>query len=42
MYGKTLAWSLDLPLIGVHHLEGHLFAPTLEDPESRRRSWRCW
>lgn len=33
MYGKTLAWSLDRPLIGVHHLEGHLFAPTLEDPE---------
>ncbi len=32
MYGKTLAWRLDLPLIGVHHLEGHLFAPTLEDP----------
>jgi N6-L-threonylcarbamoyladenine synthase len=33
MYGKTLAFSLDKPLIGVNHLEGHLFAPTLEDPE---------
>jgi N6-L-threonylcarbamoyladenine synthase len=33
MYGKTLAFSLDSPLIGVNHLEGHLFAPTLEDPE---------
>jgi N6-L-threonylcarbamoyladenine synthase len=32
MYGKTLAWSLHLPLIGVHHLEGHLFAAALEDP----------
>ena len=32
MYGKTLAWRLDLPLIGVHHLEGHLFAASLEDP----------
>ena len=32
-YGKTLAFSLDLPLIGVNHLEGHLFAPSLEDPE---------
>ena len=32
MYGKTLAFSADLPLIGVNHLEGHLFAPTLEDP----------
>ena len=33
MYGKTLAYRLDQPFIGVHHLEGHLFAPTLEDPE---------
>jgi N6-L-threonylcarbamoyladenine synthase len=33
MYGKTLAFSLDRPLIGVNHLEGHLFAPTLEDPK---------
>jgi N6-L-threonylcarbamoyladenine synthase len=33
MYGKTLAFSLDCLLIGVNHLEGHLFAPTLEDPE---------
>jgi N6-L-threonylcarbamoyladenine synthase len=33
MYGKTLAWSLDRPLLGVNHLEGHLFAPVLEDPE---------
>jgi N6-L-threonylcarbamoyladenine synthase len=33
MYGKTLAFSLDRPFIGVNHLEGHLFAPTLEDSE---------
>jgi N6-L-threonylcarbamoyladenine synthase len=33
MYGKTLAFSLDRPLIGINHLEGHLFAPTLEDTE---------
>lgn len=32
MYGKTLARRLGVPLLGVHHLEGHLFAPTLEDP----------
>ena len=32
MYAKTLAWSLDKPMLGVHHLEGHLFAPRLEDP----------
>lgn len=35
MYGKTLAWSSGIPLIGVNHLEGHLFAPTLEDPDLR-------
>ena len=33
MYGKTLAFSADRPLIGVNHLEGHLFAPTLEDAD---------
>jgi N6-L-threonylcarbamoyladenine synthase len=33
LYGKGLAYSLDRPLLGVNHLEGHLFAPTLEDPE---------
>lgn len=29
-WSKTLAWREQLPLVGVHHLEGHLFAPTLE------------
>jgi N6-L-threonylcarbamoyladenine synthase len=33
MYGKTLAFSLDRPLLGVNHMEGHIFAPVLEDPE---------
>ncbi|HZE74050.1 MAG TPA: tRNA (adenosine(37)-N6)-threonylcarbamoyltransferase complex transferase subunit TsaD [Gemmatimonadales bacterium] len=33
MYGKTLAYTLDRPFLGVNHLEGHLFAPTLEDAE---------
>ena len=33
MYGKALAWRHGLPLIGVHHLEGHLFAPVLEHPD---------
>ncbi|MDH3496193.1 MAG: tRNA (adenosine(37)-N6)-threonylcarbamoyltransferase complex transferase subunit TsaD [Gemmatimonadota bacterium] len=32
-YAKALAAALDRPLVGVHHLEGHLFAPTLDDPE---------
>ncbi|MEO8478489.1 MAG: tRNA (adenosine(37)-N6)-threonylcarbamoyltransferase complex transferase subunit TsaD [Gemmatimonadota bacterium] len=31
-WSKTMAWRERLPLIGVHHLEGHLFAPVLEDP----------
>ena len=31
-WAKTLAWREELPLIGVHHMEGHLFAPVLEDP----------
>jgi N6-L-threonylcarbamoyladenine synthase len=31
MYGKALAWALRKPFLGVHHMEGHLFAPTLED-----------
>jgi N6-L-threonylcarbamoyladenine synthase len=34
-WAKTLAWREQLPLIGVHHLEGHLFAPTLEDPSAQ-------
>ena len=33
MYAKGLAWSLGRPLIGVHHHEGHLFAPALEHPD---------
>jgi len=32
MYAKGLAVSLGRPLIGVHHHEGHLFSPVLEDP----------
>jgi N6-L-threonylcarbamoyladenine synthase len=30
-FAKSLAASRRLPLIGVHHMEGHLFATTLED-----------
>jgi N6-L-threonylcarbamoyladenine synthase len=28
---RSLAWALDLPAIGVHHMEGHLLAPLMED-----------
>jgi len=31
VYGKSLALAGERALIGVHHMEGHLFAPTLED-----------
>ncbi|HEX9977926.1 MAG TPA: tRNA (adenosine(37)-N6)-threonylcarbamoyltransferase complex transferase subunit TsaD [Acidimicrobiia bacterium] len=31
-YGKALAWALDVPFIGVDHMEGHLFAPRFENP----------
>ena len=27
---RALAWALDVPAIGVHHMEGHLLAPLLE------------
>jgi N6-L-threonylcarbamoyladenine synthase len=30
---KALAFSASIPLIGVHHLEGHMFAPLLTHPE---------
>ena len=28
---KSLAWSWGIPVLGVHHMEGHLLAPMLED-----------
>jgi len=28
---KSLAWSWSIPAIGVHHMEGHLLAPMLEE-----------
>ncbi len=29
--GRSLAWALDIPAVAVHHMEGHLLAPMLED-----------
>jgi N6-L-threonylcarbamoyladenine synthase len=29
-FGKALAFALDIPLVGVNHLEGHLYAALLE------------
>ena len=28
---RALAWALDVPAVGVHHMEGHLLAPLMED-----------
>lgn len=28
---RTLAWALDIPALAIHHMEGHLLAPLLED-----------
>jgi len=29
--GRSLAWTLGIPAIAVHHMEGHLLAPMLEE-----------
>lgn len=31
-FARSLAWSLGIPAVGVHHMEAHLLAPMLEDP----------
>jgi N6-L-threonylcarbamoyladenine synthase len=33
VYAKALAYATDRALVGVHHMEGHLFAPVVEDPD---------
>ena len=33
-FAKSLAYALDVPGVGVHHMEGHLFATALEDGEA--------
>jgi N6-L-threonylcarbamoyladenine synthase len=33
-FAKALAYALKAPLAGVHHMEGHLFATSLEHPEA--------
>lgn len=32
-FAKGASWALDIPLIGVNHLEGHLYANKLADPD---------
>jgi N6-L-threonylcarbamoyladenine synthase len=33
-FAKALAFALEVPVIGVHHMEGHLFATSLEQREA--------
>lgn len=33
-YAKALAFARGIPVIGTHHMEGHLFATALEHPEA--------
>ncbi len=39
---RSLAWALEVPAVGVHHMEGHLLAPLMEDDPPQARSLRCW
>ena len=32
-FAKTLAFALDRPALGIHHMEGHLLAPLMEAPD---------
>jgi len=33
-FAKSLAWTLGVPLVAVHHMEGHLFAASLEQADA--------
>ena len=32
---QSLAWGLDIPALGVHHMEGHLLAPLTGDKQTK-------
>lgn len=32
-YAKSLAYSLDVPLVGVNHIEGHVYSVAFENPQ---------
>jgi N6-L-threonylcarbamoyladenine synthase len=34
-WAKAVAFALGKPLVGVHHMEAHLFGPVLEDPDAQ-------
>jgi N6-L-threonylcarbamoyladenine synthase len=39
---NALAYALDIPTIGIHHLEGHLLSPCCPTPPLHFLLWRCW
>ena len=39
--GCSLAWALDLPSVEVHHMEGHLLAPLLDDDNQPEFPFVC-
>lgn len=36
LFGRSLAYGLGVPAVGVHHMEGHLLAPMIEPMADRR------
>jgi len=32
-YAKALAWGLDIPLVGINHIEGHVYSVAFENPQ---------
>jgi N6-L-threonylcarbamoyladenine synthase len=34
-FAKALAWGLDIPFVGVNHIEGHVFSVVFENPPVR-------
>lgn len=34
LFGRSLAYGLGIPAIGIHHMEAHLLAPLLDDKEN--------
>jgi len=40
--GRSLAYALSIPAVGVHHMEAHLLAPLMEDEVRNFHFWHCW
>lgn len=41
LFGRTLAYGLGVPAIGVHHMEGHLLAPLLDSQQAIEFPFVC-